>query len=56
MQDDYNGKDVFIGIDVHKKSYSVYCICHREKAKSWNMEASPARLIEQLKALLRICS
>lgn len=49
MQHNYTGKDVFIGIDVHKKSYSIYCICNREKAKSWNMEASPAQLIEQLK-------
>ncbi len=48
MHHDYNGKDVFIGIDVHKKSYSVYCICNREKVKSWSMEASPTRLIEQL--------
>ena len=36
MQYDYNGKDVYVGIDVHKKSYSVYCICNREKIKSWS--------------------
>jgi transposase len=48
MQTDYMGKDIFVGIDVHKKSYSVYCICNREKIKSWSMEASPAKLIEQL--------
>lgn len=49
MQYDYNGKDVYVGIDVHKKSYSVYCICNREKVKSWSMEASGAKLIELLK-------
>lgn len=49
MHHDYNNKDVYIGIDVHKKSYSVYCICNREKVKSWSMSASPANLIEQLK-------
>ena len=49
MQYDYNGKDIYVGIDVHKKSYAVYCLCHREKVKSWSMEASPAKLIEQLK-------
>lgn len=48
MQNNYSGKDVYVGIDVHKKSYSVYCICERQKVKSWSMEASPAKLIEQL--------
>lgn len=48
MQYDYKGKDVYVGIDVHKKSYSVYCICNREKVKSWSMGASPSKLIEQL--------
>lgn len=49
MGTDYMGKDVFVGIDVHKKSYSVYCLCNREKVKSWTMKASPAQLIDQLK-------
>ena len=49
MQYDYTGKDVYVGIDVHKKSYSVYCMCNREKVKSWSMEASSSKLIEQLK-------
>lgn len=48
MRTDYMGKDVFVGIDVHKKSYTVYSICDREKIKSWSMKASPAGLIEQL--------
>jgi transposase len=48
MRNDYIGKDVYVGIDVHKKSYSVYCICDRVKVKSWSMEASPMQLIEQL--------
>jgi transposase len=41
-------KDIFIGIDVHKKSYAIHCVCNREKIKSWSMEASPAKLIDQL--------
>lgn len=49
MQYDYSNKDVYVGIDVHKKSYTVYCICNRQKVKSWNMEANPEKLIEQLK-------
>ena len=48
MKYDYSGKDVYVGIDVHKKSYSVYCICNREKVKSWSMRTSPTDLIEQL--------
>lgn len=49
MKKDYSGKKVFVGIDVHKKSYSVYCICDGLKLKSWRMEARPSALIEQLK-------
>ena len=41
MKHDYTGKDIYIGIDVHKKSYSVYCISEREKVKSWSMLAKP---------------
>lgn len=37
MRNDYTCKDVFVGIDVHKKSYSVYCVCDHEKVKSWSM-------------------
>ena len=48
MEYDYKGKQVYVGIDVHKKSYSVYCICNREKAKSWTMRTSPTDLMEQL--------
>ncbi len=49
MERDYRGKTVFVGIDVHKKSYTVYCLSGREKVKSWSMKSNPALLIEQLK-------
>lgn len=49
MQSNYKGQDVYVGIDVHKKSYAVYCICNRQKVKSWSMKAIPLQLIEQLK-------
>ena len=49
MRTDYMGKDVFVGIDVHKKSYTIYCICDRAKVKSWTMEANVSLLIEQLR-------
>ena len=45
---DYIGKDVFVGIDVHKKSYTVYCISNGAKVKSWSMETNPTKLIELL--------
>lgn len=59
MKRDYTTKTVFVGIDVHKKSYTIYCICDREKVKSWSMEANPLKLIEQLRSYFcgaRICS
>jgi transposase len=50
MKRDYTNKTVFVGIDVHKKTYTVYCICEREKVKSWTMSADSQQLIEQLKS------
>ena len=26
---DYTGKTVFVGIDVHKKTYSITCLCEK---------------------------
>jgi transposase len=48
MNKDYSGKTIFIGIDVHKKTYSVYCVLESQKLKSWTMNASPEALVEQL--------
>jgi hypothetical protein len=53
MDYDYSGKDVYVGIDVHKKSYTVYCICNRERVKSWSMRASPSDLIAQLQRFFK---
>lgn len=50
MKQDYTNKTVYVGIDVHKKSYTVYCICDRKKVKSWTMSANSQQLIEQLKS------
>jgi transposase len=50
MKHDYTGKTVFVGIDVHKKSYSIHCVSEGVKVKSWSMGANPQRLIEQLKS------
>lgn len=45
---DYSGKEVYVGIDVHKKSYSVCCVSEGLKIKSWTMESSPELLLSQL--------
>ena len=44
----YPGKDVFVGIDVHKKTYSVVANVDREVVKKWTTVASPQKLAEQL--------
>ncbi|WP_133127995.1 hypothetical protein [Legionella nagasakiensis] len=49
MEGGYTNKVGFIGIDVHKKSYSVYCVCEGARVKSWNMGARAKELIGQLK-------
>lgn len=44
----YKGKKVYVGIDVHKKSYSVSCIYDREIVKKDTIMASPTKLVEYL--------
>jgi transposase len=46
---DYIGKTVFVGIDVHKKTYAITCICENEIVKRDTLKASNAGLIEYLK-------
>jgi len=45
---DYKGKDVFVGIDVHKNSYAVAVTCEEVLVKSWSMKANPMLLVEHL--------
>ena len=42
---DYTGKTVFLGIDVHKSSYSVAAMCEGAIVKQVNMEACPQKLL-----------
>jgi len=49
MQYNYTNKTVFMGIDVHKKSYSIACVCEQMIVKQWSMVASKEKLIEQIK-------
>ena len=44
----YIGKEVFIGIDVHKKTYAVVARMAGEVVKKWTTAASPQALAQQL--------
>jgi transposase len=44
----YVGKQVFIGIDVHKKTYTVVARVEEEVVKKWTTVASPQSLSQQL--------
>jgi transposase len=46
---DYTGKTVFVGIDVHKKTYSVTCICDGDIVKSDTLRATPQDLVHYLR-------
>ena len=45
----YTGRKVYVGIDVHKKTYSVTAICEGEMVKRDTMRAGPEGLIQYLK-------
>jgi transposase len=44
----YTRKTVFVGIDVHKKTYAITCI-YGEEVKKVTMQASPKELVKYLK-------
>jgi transposase len=46
---DYTGKTIFVGIDVHKNSYSVSVICDGDLVKQDTMIAEPKTLIKYCK-------
>jgi transposase len=46
---DYTGKRIFVGIDVHKKTYSVAVLCEGEIMKRDTLTASPETLVSYLK-------
>jgi len=45
----YTGKTIFIGMDVHKKTYSVTAICEEVVVKRDTLKADPVLLITYLK-------
>ncbi len=44
----YVGKKVFVGIDVHKRTYSVVTVVEGVIVKKWTTAAIPAKFAEQL--------
>ena len=48
-QYNYTGKTVYVGIDVHKKTYSCVCICEGQIVKRDTMPAKPQLLVNYLK-------
>ncbi len=56
---DYSGKIVNVGIDVHKKSYSIVCRCEKQEVKKATIPASPDELVKFLEfhfSGAKICS
>lgn len=47
----YQGKQVFVGIDVHKRTYAITSFMDGIVIKKWTTPASPEKLVVQLKAL-----
>ena len=46
----YQGKEVFVGLDVHKKTYSVVSIVEGAIVKKWRTTAKPEQLTKQLQS------
>ena len=44
----YTGARVYVGIDVHKETYTVTCVCHKQIVKTATVPAEPARLVASL--------
>ena len=49
----YIGEDIFVGIDVHKKTYCVVARVNQEIVKKWTAPASPTKLVEQLQKFFK---
>ncbi len=50
---DYTGQKVFIGIDVHKNSYSVTAVMDQQVIKKNTVEASPEHLVAYCRKYFR---
>ena len=48
LKNSYVGKKVFVGIDVHKRTYSIVTVVEGIVVKKWRTVASPSKLAQQL--------
>ena len=46
---DYEGREVHVGIDVHKKTYAIYCLCEGQMVKKATLPAVPTALLGTLR-------
>jgi len=44
----YAGECVYVGVDVHKETYTVTCVCHKQIVKTATVPAEPASLAASL--------
>jgi transposase len=44
----YIGRIVYVGVDVHKDTYTVTCVCHKQIVKTATVQAEPAGLAASL--------
>jgi transposase len=45
----YAGECVYVGVDVHKETYTVPCVCHKQIVKTATVQAEPASLATSLR-------
>lgn len=50
-RDSYKGKNIYVGIDVHKRTYSIASSMEGMVIKKWTTTASPEKLVTQLQSL-----
>lgn len=48
VKNSYGGKQVYVGIDVHKRTYSVVTVVEGVVVKKWRTVANPEKLAQQL--------
>src|SRR5512145_85088 len=44
----YTGRIVYVGVDVHKETYTVTCVCNKQIVKTATVQAEPAGLAASL--------
>src|SRR6195256_3500683 len=44
----YAGECVYVGVDVHKETYTVTCVCHKQIVKTATIQAEPESLAASL--------